>query len=182
VTIGLHRVRDHHRWALADCRMCGLLLEIRVRLAPSQDVQRSGCHHSGPGGHDGGRPPGRTVLAEQLANPVTGKIYRIKLVTDNGGAFTSSRFAASIASRPELLHIRTRRKPWPEPCPRASVRLVEVRAPLSTGDQRRCQPRGRSPELPADLQPHPAARSPGLRSLYRDPPARSTGTTFNQGS
>jgi putative transposase len=120
----------------------GLLLEIRVRLAPSQDVQRSGCHHSGPGGHDGGRPPGRTVLAEQLANPVTGKIYRIKLVTDNGGAFTSSRFAASTASRPELLHIRTRRKPWPEPCPRASVRLVEVRA--STGWRSATVPASRS--------------------------------------
>jgi putative transposase len=52
-----------------------------------------------------GRP-----LAEQLTDPTTGKIRRIKLVTDNGGAFKGARFAAFIASRPELLHIRTRRR------------------------------------------------------------------------
>lgn len=49
-------------------------------------------------------------LAEQLTDPTTGKITRITLVTDNGGAFKGSRFAAFIASRPELLHIRTRRR------------------------------------------------------------------------
>jgi hypothetical protein len=32
------------------------------------------------------------------------------LVTDNGGAFKGHAFAAFIASRPELLHIRTRRR------------------------------------------------------------------------
>lgn len=48
-------------------------------------------------------------LAEQVTDPMTGKINRIKIVTDNGGAFKGSRFAAFIASRPELLHIRTRR-------------------------------------------------------------------------
>jgi putative transposase len=52
-----------------------------------------------------GRP-----LAEQLRDPGSGKIRRIKLVTDNGGAFKGAAFAAFIASRPELLHIRTRRK------------------------------------------------------------------------
>jgi putative transposase len=56
------------------------------------------------------RLAGGVPLAEQLADPVTGMIRRIKLVTDNGGAFKSSRFAAFVASRPELLHIRTRRK------------------------------------------------------------------------
>lgn len=50
------------------------------------------------------------ALAEQLRDPATGKIHRIKLVTDNGGAFKGAAFAAFIASRPELLHIRTRRK------------------------------------------------------------------------
>ena len=35
---------------------------------------------------------------------------RIKLVTDNGRAFKGAAFAPFIASRPELLHIRTRAK------------------------------------------------------------------------
>jgi transposase InsO family protein len=43
-------------------------------------------------------------------NPKTGEIRRIKLVTDNGGAFKGVAFARFIASRPELLHIRTRAK------------------------------------------------------------------------
>lgn len=38
----------------------------------------------------------------------TGDPVRIKLVTDNGGAFKGAAFARFIASRPELLHIRTR--------------------------------------------------------------------------
>ncbi|MEV5541907.1 integrase core domain-containing protein [Saccharopolyspora shandongensis] len=54
--------------------------------------------------------PSASPPAEQLTDPITGKINRIKLVTDNGGAFKGSRLAASIASRPELLHIRTRRR------------------------------------------------------------------------
>jgi putative transposase len=50
------------------------------------------------------------ALAEQLRDPATGHIRRIKLVTDNGGAFKGHAFAAFLASRPEFLHIRTRRK------------------------------------------------------------------------
>ena len=40
-------------------------------------------------------------------NPDTGEPHRIKLVTDNGGAFKGVAFAKYVASRPELLHIRT---------------------------------------------------------------------------
>jgi putative transposase len=54
---------------------------------------------------------GGVPLLDQLpVDPETGKPKRIKLVTDNGGAFKGHAFAAFIASRPELLHIRTRRK------------------------------------------------------------------------
>jgi putative transposase len=52
-----------------------------------------------------GRP-----LAELLADPVTGELRPIALVTDNGPCFKSVRFAAYIERRPELIHIRTRRK------------------------------------------------------------------------
>jgi putative transposase len=53
---------------------------------------------------------GGMPLLEQLTDPATGKVRRIKLVTDNGGAFKGHAFAAFIAARPELIHIRTRRK------------------------------------------------------------------------
>lgn len=43
-------------------------------------------------------------------NPDTGQPGRIKLVADSGGAFKGAAFAAFIASRPELLYIRTRAK------------------------------------------------------------------------
>jgi transposase InsO family protein len=49
-------------------------------------------------------------LAELLADRVTGEIRPIALVTDNGPCFKSVRFAAYIDKRPELIHIRTRRK------------------------------------------------------------------------
>jgi len=52
-----------------------------------------------------GRP-----LAQALADPATGEIRRIKLVTNNSAAFKGAAFARFIASRPELLHTRTRAK------------------------------------------------------------------------
>jgi putative transposase len=52
-----------------------------------------------------GRP-----LREQLVDSQSGEIHPITLVTDNGPCFKSVRFAAYIEKRPELIHIRTRRK------------------------------------------------------------------------
>lgn len=49
-------------------------------------------------------------LLEALTDPATGQIRHLKIVTDNGGAFKGAAFARFIASRPELRHIRTRRK------------------------------------------------------------------------
>ena len=54
---------------------------------------------------------GGVPLLDQLPiDSTTGRQRRIKLVTDNGGAFKGHAFAAFLASRPEFLHIRTRRK------------------------------------------------------------------------
>ncbi|WP_189062269.1 integrase core domain-containing protein, partial [Longimycelium tulufanense] len=69
------------------------------------DAQQAVCVAIAEAERLAGRP-----LAEQLTDPETGKVKRIKLVTDNGGAFKGAQFAAFIASRPELRHIRTRRK------------------------------------------------------------------------
>jgi transposase InsO family protein len=49
-------------------------------------------------------------LKEELTDPLTGEIRPIALVTDNGSAFKSKGFATFIASRPELIHIRTKRR------------------------------------------------------------------------
>ncbi len=52
-----------------------------------------------------GRP-----LLEDLTDQTTGQLTPIFLVTDNGPCFKSSDFARFIDSRPELRHIRTRRR------------------------------------------------------------------------
>ena len=49
-------------------------------------------------------------LLADLTDPETGAITPIFLVSDNGPCFKSSTFARFIASRPELTHVRTRRK------------------------------------------------------------------------
>jgi len=49
-------------------------------------------------------------LLEDLACPQTGEITPVFLVTDNGPCFKSAGFARYIDSRPELRHIRTRRR------------------------------------------------------------------------
>jgi putative transposase len=53
---------------------------------------------------------GGRKLAELLTDPATGEIQPIAVVTDNGPCFKAARFAAFIENRPELIHIRTRRK------------------------------------------------------------------------
>jgi len=50
---------------------------------------------------------------EDLTNPDTGEIGTLRLVTDNGPCFKSGRFAAWVASKRHISHIRTRRRaPW----------------------------------------------------------------------
>ena len=50
------------------------------------------------------------TLKHALADQETGEMRPIALVTDNGPCFKAARFATFIESRPELIHIRTRRK------------------------------------------------------------------------
>ena len=67
------------------------------------------CSRPGYGGPDAAWSEA-SGPSEALTDPVTGQIRRLKIVTDNGGAFKGATFARFIASRPELRHIRTRRK------------------------------------------------------------------------
>jgi transposase InsO family protein len=50
---------------------------------------------------------------QDLTDPDTGEIGTLKLVTDNGSCFKSRGFAAWVASKRHIVHIRTRKKaPW----------------------------------------------------------------------
>lgn len=50
------------------------------------------------------------TLLELLTDPQTGELRPIAVVSDNGPAFKANGFAHFIDSRPELIHIRTRRQ------------------------------------------------------------------------
>jgi transposase InsO family protein len=109
VAAGLLRVRDHHRRHLAPGRVTDYFTKYEHgwHIAPTctgADAIAAVTIAIGEAERLAGLP-----LAEALpVDPDTGKIQRIKLVTDNGAAF-----ARFIATRPELLHIRTRRR---SPC------------------------------------------------------------------
>lgn len=49
-------------------------------------------------------------LLADLTNPETGEFTPIFVVTDNGPCFEGQTFTRFIDSRPELTHVRTRRK------------------------------------------------------------------------
>ena len=50
---------------------------------------------------------------QDLTDPVTGEIRKLVLVTDNAPCFKSAKFAAWIAARRHLTHVRTRKNsPW----------------------------------------------------------------------
>jgi putative transposase len=53
---------------------------------------------------------GKALVEDLPFDEETGQIIKIKLVTDNGSAFKSSRFASFVAGTGVLEHIRTRRK------------------------------------------------------------------------
>jgi putative transposase len=81
-------------WHIAStCTGADAIAAVRIAIAEAEALA-------------GGMP----LLNQLPVDPDTGRPKRIKLVTDNGGAFKGHAFAEFIASRPELLHIRTRRK------------------------------------------------------------------------
>lgn len=49
-------------------------------------------------------------LLDDLTDPETGQVTPVFLVSDNGPCFKAAAFARFIASRPELTHIRTRKR------------------------------------------------------------------------
>jgi transposase InsO family protein len=52
-------------------------------------------------------------LIEDCRDPMSGEVYPLILVTDNGSAYRADSFARFIAAHRELAHVRTRyRAPW----------------------------------------------------------------------
>ena len=50
---------------------------------------------------------------EDLTDPATGEIGTLRVVTDNGSAFKGKGFAAWVASKRHIVHVRTRKRaPW----------------------------------------------------------------------
>jgi transposase InsO family protein len=55
---------------------------------------------------------------EDLTDPDTGEIGKLRLVTDYGPCFRSARFAAWTAAQQHLIHVRTRRR---APCTNGQI-------------------------------------------------------------
>ncbi|MEU5885196.1 integrase core domain-containing protein [Spirillospora sp. NPDC047279] len=81
-----------HGWRIAPT-CTGADAIAAVMLAISEAERLAGCW-----------------LEKALADPATGEVRKIKLVTDNGPAFKGAAFARFITSRTEFMHIRTRRR------------------------------------------------------------------------
>ncbi|MEU5885211.1 integrase core domain-containing protein [Spirillospora sp. NPDC047279] len=81
-----------HGWHIAStCTGADAIAAVQLAIAEAERL--AGC-----------------PLEQALADPVTGEVVKIKLVTDNGPAFKGAAFARFIAGRIEFVHIRTRRR------------------------------------------------------------------------
>ena len=162
-------------WRLAG--VLRLLLQVRVRLAHRPDLHRRRRHRRGQDRHRRGRAAaGGVPLARAAPRPADTGRPRIKLVTDNGGAFKGHAFAAFIASRPELLHIRTRRKsPGQNGVRERAFGSLKYEHLYRMQDRDAARPGTARPRLPARVQPRPAARGPGP-----SPADRSSSQSFAQ--
>jgi hypothetical protein len=110
---------------------------------------------------------------EDLTDPDTGEVATLKLVTDHGSCFKSRGFAAWVAAKRHIVHIRTRKKvPWTND-DRTVLRGAEVRAALPPRHRRQHRARRPHRRLQDDLQLDPPARGhrhgPAARALPTDP-------------
>ena len=108
----LMRVDGHHApdsTVLRALRRSGRV-KARARLARLHHAEPARRDRDGRTGDHRDPAAWRPSARELLADPETGEIRTIALVTDNGPCFKAARLAAFIEKRPELIHIRTRRK------------------------------------------------------------------------
>jgi putative transposase len=94
-------------WRLAGCADYFAKHEFGWRISPTEN------HHDAIAAVEQAIDEVELLLGHSLLRDVTdidGVVHPVKLVTDNGPAFKAIGFARFIDSRPELVHIRTRRK------------------------------------------------------------------------
>lgn len=94
-------------WRIAGCADYFAKHEFGWRISPTQN------RHDAIAAVTGAIGEVEQLLGHSLLDDVTdhlGVVHPVILVTDNGPAFKSTGFARFIASRPELEHVRTRRK------------------------------------------------------------------------
>ena len=94
-------------WRIAGCADYVAKHEFGWRISPTQN------RHDAIAAVTGAIEEVEVLLGHTLLDDVTdrhGVVHPVILVTDNGPAFKSVGFARFIASRPELVHVRTRRK------------------------------------------------------------------------
>ena len=160
VAAGLHRVRDHpgRHWRISGCADYWAKAELGWHVSISQN------HHNAITAielaiDEAERLHDRSLL-ELVADPATGELRPIAVVSDNGPAFKATGFARFIDSRPELIHIRTRRKSPQQNGVRerafGSLKYEHLyRLDIPDGPTLAAEGRG----LPTDVQLDPTARS-----------------------
>lgn len=94
-------------WRIAGCADYFAKHEFGWRISPTEN------QHDAIAAIEQAIADVEALLGHSLLADVTdpdGIVHPVKIVTDNGSAFKAVRFARFIDSRPELVHIRTRRK------------------------------------------------------------------------
>ena len=94
-------------WRIGGCVDYWSKLELGWHVSPTSD-HRDAIRAVRLAIAEAERLLGRSLL-EHATNPETGEARPVCLVTDNGPCFKSNDFAKFVDSRPELVHIRTRR-------------------------------------------------------------------------
>jgi transposase InsO family protein len=95
-------------WRIGGCTDYWSKLELGWHVSPTQN-HRDAITALEIALAETERLLGRPLL-QQVTDDETGEVRPVAVVTDNGPCFKSARFAAFIDRRPELIHIRTRRK------------------------------------------------------------------------
>jgi putative transposase len=111
----------------------------------------------------------RTGLDEE-----TGELHPLVIVSDNGPAYKSDRFATFIAARPELAHVRTKHRA-PETNGVVERFYESLKTSTSTGSRSetaRRSPTSSTPnrDLSNEVRPHGRLDCRTPLEIYLDPP------------
>jgi len=108
------------------------------------------------------------IPARRLCRPGAGEVERLRVITDNGGAFKSDAFRRFINGQPHLEHIRTRHyAPETNGLAEHFNRSLGVRASLPRRDRQRGRAHRGGRSLPGVLQRGQAVSVAGAEATAR---------------